>query len=48
MNIMEWKSFIDNNFETNKLRVLHKLVQDGKIQYQEFHELLKYIQKEYK
>ena len=48
MNIIAWKSFIDNNFESNKLKVLHKLVQDGKIQYQEFYELLEYIQKDSK
>ncbi len=43
MDIQSWISFIDNNIEKDKMKVLFTLVVDNKINYAEFKELMQHI-----
>ena len=43
MRLDQWISFIDNNIEKDKMKVLFTLVVDKNINYNEFIELMKNI-----
>jgi biopolymer transport protein ExbD len=43
MRLDQWISFIDNNIEKDKMKVLFTLVVDKKINYDEFIELMQNI-----
>ena len=43
MRLDQWISFIDNNIEKDKMKVLFTLVVDKKINYNEFRELMQNI-----
>ena len=43
MRLDQWISFIDNNIENDKMKVLFTLVVDKKINYDEFIELMQNI-----
>lgn len=43
MRLDQWISFIDNNIEKDKMKVLFTLVADNKINYNEFRELMQNI-----
>lgn len=44
MQLDTWKEYIDKNFINDKMNVLYGLVYEHKITYEEYVELLKYLQ----